>query len=430
MFDFLGTLHGAITAGIVCITVLILVFRITGKHGAGVEIENGKLKTGDGKIFLPDFQRVNYSNKFNIATVNTIADGELVYKNKNYNRRINLDLRFDPFTAQKFSASLQNKKTLKLFDLMEFSGMIDVFVESAEYAHNFVDNYNYVKFSIAAVEEKPPKKTISPLLSAAGSVLTVFNAIQKAKQINVGVKLINACATLIMAPVNTFMEIKTFATNYGKAISAAWNLQTQNAHITVHGRGEDGIKKVLDLQEKTAEIINSNAQDLTKKEFDDILTAFEFDYEVEKVNLISKEEKTFFVDVMTFPVYNLSCLLFSLDFTKYNHGDIMIFQKNIYEKLLFFTELETDIEPQDFNLPSVFLLDVVTKLQFELERAKQKRSVFLEKFTDIYPLVFRLYKPKTADEYEKKFLDFVELNNIKGESLFGLPPGKEVFYYE
>ena len=43
MFEFLSTYYGMISAAIFCVTVLVTIFILTGKH-SGVEVSNGKIK--------------------------------------------------------------------------------------------------------------------------------------------------------------------------------------------------------------------------------------------------------------------------------------------------------------------------------------------------------------------------------------------------
>ena len=387
------------------------------------------IKTGDNKIFMPDDYSINYKQKFNVEIIDTIQDGDFVEKSKNRNRSLTFTARFDPFNAQKFGASLQDKGKLKLFDLLEFSGFLEIQIQEVEYKHNYVVNYNYVQFDIQAVEIKQPKITVSAVLGVLSAVSTAVNIAQKASQMNLTAKLISLIADLALAPLFTIMNMATLTKNKFLAIKQ----QLRLIGVNLQKSFAKDVKPVFTTLKSVTSEISRQMNTLTENEKEDLITAFDIPLNSTKAaELKTPQEKEAAVLAGIFPIYNLCNLIFNIDFKKRTTAELVELQENLYKKLEFFTICETEITFDDnikADLPSVFLLKTLAKIEDNLLIARQKHTVILDKFSDIIPLIYKFYKPKTPADFELYLLEFLETNNLKGDYLFGLEAGRKVEYY-
>lgn len=61
--------------------------------------------------------------------------------------------------------------------------------------------------------------------------------------------------------------------------------------------------------------------------------------------------------------------------------------------------------------------------------AKQERQYTVTAKTDLYMLAYKLYSPRNPDDLDKYIKEIIEINGIKGDSIFEIDVGKKITYY-
>jgi len=385
-----------------------------------------RIITGDRKTYFPQVHSVRYNRKANVTVLDVIRDFDFMRKNKNHSRTLSFTAVFDPLTASLFDKSLLSKSPVRIFDLFSAQLYIDVLIVEAEMQRSFVNNHNTVSFTLSCVEHSLPHDISPPALSAISNILTVKDFILRAQQLNIPARIANLSHNLLLSPLFALMNQTVIMQNLLFSPMEAARLREINERTFA-----DGIDLLFDVWQKLPSRASRIANAASKEERELLLNAFtpNIPQNIE-AQLETDEERRLFLSSCICTLYNCANIIFRLPYNAMRVDELLKLQDELYSRYTILTNIETGVFiPEEIDNPSDFLLRSIAKIEEQLLLAQQKRFFTVEKFTDIIPLISRLYPSVTGDAFEQNFNNFIADNNIAGDLLFGLPAGKEVIYY-